>query len=168
MCVSRYDFSTLREKHWWWHAGTHDPKHVSLEPEGASGSCVATIRDSGQGDLPGERVSERGMRRTSRIAASCPGEGGQRLCTRLTHDARFTVSGALSRAVRVRAELFNERVEAFKEWLLARPERVIAVVAHWGLINQLTAGADFRNCELRSFELCGRSKRVKELARLGW
>eukprot|EP00967_Tisochrysis_lutea_P129041 scaffold221474_cov17-Tisochrysis_lutea.AAC.1 len=44
------------------------------------------------------------------------------------------------------AEAFQERVKEFKEWLLQRPETCIAIVAHWGLIYELTGGVDFANC----------------------
>eukprot|EP00200_Dunaliella_tertiolecta_P005166 CAMPEP_0202343104 /NCGR_PEP_ID=MMETSP1126-20121109/3373_1 /ASSEMBLY_ACC=CAM_ASM_000457 /TAXON_ID=3047 /ORGANISM="Dunaliella tertiolecta, Strain CCMP1320" /LENGTH=254 /DNA_ID=CAMNT_0048934135 /DNA_START=155 /DNA_END=916 /DNA_ORIENTATION=- len=50
-------------------------------------------------------------------------------------------------------EAFQERVKEFKEWLLQRPETCIAIVAHWGLIYELTGGVDFANCELRSYLL---------------
>jgi len=48
--------------------------------------------------------------------------------------------------VMLSAESFKERVEEFKRWLAARPETVISVVAHWGLIYELTGGVDFANC----------------------
>jgi len=44
------------------------------------------------------------------------------------------------------ADVFEERVREFKAWLHARPEKCIAVVAHWGLIYELTGGVDFANC----------------------
>ena len=42
---------------------------------------------------------------------------------------------------------FTQRLEEFKEWLLARPEGRIAVVAHWGTIYGLT-GKSLENCEV--------------------
>ncbi len=54
---------------------------------------------------------------------------------------------------RVHADIFLERVAALKQYLLERPEAVIGVVAHWGLIHALTGGDDFRNCELRTYTL---------------
>ena len=47
------------------------------------------------------------------------------------------------------AEQFERRMEALSRALLARPERVLAVVAHWGVCCALT-GRDFANCELFS------------------
>eukprot|EP00277_Geminigera_cryophila_P002767 CAMPEP_0179423140 /NCGR_PEP_ID=MMETSP0799-20121207/10834_1 /TAXON_ID=46947 /ORGANISM="Geminigera cryophila, Strain CCMP2564" /LENGTH=235 /DNA_ID=CAMNT_0021197381 /DNA_START=96 /DNA_END=803 /DNA_ORIENTATION=+ len=43
-------------------------------------------------------------------------------------------------------EPFRQRLQVFKSWLLARPERRIAVVAHWGTIYGLT-GKSLENCE---------------------
>jgi len=42
---------------------------------------------------------------------------------------------------------FTQRLGEFKEWLLARPEGRIAVVAHWGTIYGLT-GKSLENCEV--------------------
>jgi hypothetical protein len=61
------------------------------------------------------------------------------------------------------ADLFQERVKAFKTWLLERPETVIGVVAHWGLLHELTGGDNFGNCELRSYHL-DPSGRVQDLS----
>uniref|UniRef100_A0A7R9VRV2 Uncharacterized protein n=1 Tax=Chlamydomonas euryale TaxID=1486919 RepID=A0A7R9VRV2_9CHLO len=47
---------------------------------------------------------------------------------------------------------FRQRVAEFKAYLLKRPEAVVAVVAHWGLLHELT-GHSFDNCEIKSFEL---------------
>eukprot|EP00798_Chlamydomonas_sp_ICE-L_P016601 gene16601-22841_t len=49
-------------------------------------------------------------------------------------------------------EDLTARVQLFREWLLARPEKVIGLVAHWGLLDELT-GDSFSNCELRSYGL---------------
>lgn len=51
------------------------------------------------------------------------------------------------------SDIFKARVAEFRKWLLARPEQCIAVVAHWGLLHELTGGASFDNCEVRSFLL---------------
>ena len=48
---------------------------------------------------------------------------------------------------------FKARVGQFKQYLLARPEACVAVVAHWGLLLELTGGWDFENCEVQSFRL---------------
>ena len=40
------------------------------------------------------------------------------------------------------AENFSKRVKVFRKWLMDRPESVIAVVAHWGVLLELT-GRDF-------------------------
>jgi broad specificity phosphatase PhoE len=50
------------------------------------------------------------------------------------------------------AEPFAQRLEEFKEWLLARPEGRIAVVTHWGAIYGLT-GKDLKNCEVLELRL---------------
>lgn len=46
-------------------------------------------------------------------------------------------------------EVFEKRMEEFKLWIDARPEKTIAVVAHWGVCFSLT-GEEFQNCELRT------------------
>mmetsp|Transcript_20077 Transcript_20077/g.27977 ORF Transcript_20077/g.27977 Transcript_20077/m.27977 type:complete len:259 (-) Transcript_20077:182-958(-) len=43
---------------------------------------------------------------------------------------------------------FVERLEKFREILRDRPEKNIAIVAHWGVLNSMT-GLDFRNCEAK-------------------
>lgn len=48
-------------------------------------------------------------------------------------------------------DVFERRMEAFREWLDARPERTIAVVAHWGVCYSFT-GDEFQNCELRTLD----------------
>jgi broad specificity phosphatase PhoE len=50
------------------------------------------------------------------------------------------------------AEVFLERVSRFRAWLAARPESVIAVVSHWGVIDALTQ-IEFANCEVSSTAL---------------
>ena len=45
-------------------------------------------------------------------------------------------------------EPFARRMEALHDWLGARPERTIALVCHWGVLDWLT-GEDFANCEMR-------------------
>lgn len=42
---------------------------------------------------------------------------------------------------------FVERMCKFTAWLEARPESVIAVVSHWGVLMELT-GKSMQNCEL--------------------
>lgn len=49
-------------------------------------------------------------------------------------------------------DVFAERVERFRGWLAARPERAITVVAHGGLLFTLT-GRPFANCEAYTWEL---------------
>ena len=46
-------------------------------------------------------------------------------------------------------EVFEKRMEDFKVWIEARPEKTIAVVAHWGVCFSLT-GEEFQNCELKT------------------
>ncbi|KAG2489538.1 hypothetical protein HYH03_011989 [Edaphochlamys debaryana] len=59
-------------------------------------------------------------------------------------------------------DAFKERVAEFRRWLAARPESSIAIVAHWGLLYELTGGGDFANCELRTYELVGASGRGQQ------
>ncbi|EFJ41539.1 hypothetical protein VOLCADRAFT_119663 [Volvox carteri f. nagariensis] len=53
-------------------------------------------------------------------------------------------------------DIFKARVQELRLWLAARPEQCIAVVAHWGLLHELTGGFDFENCQIRSFVLDAR------------
>lgn len=46
------------------------------------------------------------------------------------------------------AGVFLARIEALRQWLVARPEKSILVVAHWGVIEALTSD-EFENCEAR-------------------
>lgn len=46
-------------------------------------------------------------------------------------------------------EVFERRMEEFRAWIDARPEKTIAVVAHWGVCFSLT-GVEFENCELKT------------------
>lgn len=62
----------------------------------------------------------------------------------------------------VSAAVFKQRVAELRRWLAARPESSIALVAHWGLLNELTRGGDFANCELRTYELNERTAELKE------
>ena len=48
---------------------------------------------------------------------------------------------------------FEERLERFKAWLQARPERVITAVGHGTFFRVLTGGRSFANCELVTWEL---------------
>lgn len=50
------------------------------------------------------------------------------------------------------AEVFLLRVERLRQWLAARPERSLAVVTHWGVLEALT-GKEFRNCEVHTLRL---------------
>jgi broad specificity phosphatase PhoE len=45
-------------------------------------------------------------------------------------------------------EVFTNRMATLREFLRQRPERYIAVVAHWGVLKALT-GREFENCEVR-------------------
>jgi broad specificity phosphatase PhoE len=45
-------------------------------------------------------------------------------------------------------EVFARRMATLREYLRQRPERHIAVVAHWGVLKALT-GREFENCEVR-------------------
>ncbi|GFR44486.1 hypothetical protein Agub_g5749 [Astrephomene gubernaculifera] len=58
------------------------------------------------------------------------------------------------RAVGLEPEaLFRARIAALRRLLAARPERSIALVAHWGVLHELTGGVEFANCEIRSFAM---------------
>ncbi len=48
--------------------------------------------------------------------------------------------------------MFLQRVERLRQWLDSRPERSIALVSHWGVLQALT-GRDFHNCEVRTVRL---------------
>lgn len=50
-------------------------------------------------------------------------------------------------------EYFQQRIEDLKAYLLSRPEEVIGLVAHWGVLKELT-GHSFTNCEIKTFSLC--------------
>jgi len=57
------------------------------------------------------------------------------------------------RALRVcHADVFSQRMQQLQQWIAARPERCIAVVSHWGVLQALT-GQDFENCELQTLRL---------------
>lgn len=45
-------------------------------------------------------------------------------------------------------EAFLARLREFRSWIEARPERRIAIVAHWGVFYALLGGKSLRNCEL--------------------
>jgi broad specificity phosphatase PhoE len=49
-------------------------------------------------------------------------------------------------------DVLRRRMEHFRVWLSKREERVIGVVAHWGVFKSLT-GHDFRNCEIMTISL---------------
>ena len=59
------------------------------------------------------------------------------------------------------ADVFLERVSRFRAWLAARPERVIAVVSHWGVLDALTQ-LEFANCEVRP------SRSPRPARRMAW
>lgn len=48
-------------------------------------------------------------------------------------------------------DVFGKRMVRFKQWLQARPESKILVVAHWGTIFSLT-GVEFENCQVEEFK----------------
>ena len=73
-------------------------------------------------------------------------EGALRAVAGARRSARFSVLSFPS-SLR-RADVFLERVSRFRAWLAARPERVIAVVSHWGVLDALTQ-LEFANCEVR-------------------
>lgn len=49
-------------------------------------------------------------------------------------------------------DVFSQRMQQLQQWIAARPERCIAVVSHWGVLQALT-GQDFENCELQTLRL---------------
>jgi broad specificity phosphatase PhoE len=48
---------------------------------------------------------------------------------------------------------FSRRMEALYDWLHHREESVIALVCHYGVIEHLTGGEEFENCEIAAFPL---------------
>jgi broad specificity phosphatase PhoE len=50
-------------------------------------------------------------------------------------------------------DVFIKRMEALRKWLVARPERHILTVAHWGVYRYLMDGTELENCQVCSFEL---------------
>ena len=44
--------------------------------------------------------------------------------------------------------IFTSRIQQLQQYILSRPEKYIAVVAHWGVLKALT-GIEFQNCEAR-------------------
>jgi broad specificity phosphatase PhoE len=58
----------------------------------------------------------------------------------------------LCHAVLCHAVVFLARMQQLQQWIEARPERVLAVVTHWGVLRALT-GRDFENCELQTVKL---------------
>jgi broad specificity phosphatase PhoE len=49
--------------------------------------------------------------------------------------------------------VFHGRLEGFRAWLRARPERVIAAVGHGTFFRHLSGAASFANCELVTWPL---------------
>lgn len=49
-------------------------------------------------------------------------------------------------------DVFLDRCRHFLAWLAARPEKIIAVVTHWGVIEALTQ-TEFVNCEIGTYLL---------------
>ena len=47
---------------------------------------------------------------------------------------------------------FNKRMAALYDWLESREETVIALICHYGVIEYLTGGEEFGNCEIASFK----------------
>ncbi|CAB9496202.1 PGAM [Seminavis robusta] len=45
--------------------------------------------------------------------------------------------------------VFTERMKALEEWIAAREEQTILLVAHWGVIRYLTGGYESANCEVK-------------------
>lgn len=55
-------------------------------------------------------------------------------------------------------DVFADRVQLLKQRLLERPEQCIAIVAHWGLLHELTGGHEFKNCEIKTYTLSGEGR----------
>ena len=45
-------------------------------------------------------------------------------------------------------DAFRARMRALRAWLIARPERAVCVVSHWGVIRALTGADEIANCAL--------------------
>lgn len=56
--------------------------------------------------------------------------------------------------------MFLARVAEFRDWLVARPETVIAVVTHWGVLDALTQ-IEFANCEVRARALARSARALR-------
>lgn len=50
------------------------------------------------------------------------------------------------------SDVFRNRLIKAKQWLLSRPEEVVVVTTHWGVIRGLT-GHSFENCEARLYQI---------------
>jgi broad specificity phosphatase PhoE len=87
-------------------------------------------------------------RSPAELAAAFPGLAFGHL-----DDPWWHSDGSHPRAIVVEPEpTLLARVAAFRVWLGARPERVIAVVGHGTFLNRLT-GLEFRNCQRAAIEL---------------
>jgi hypothetical protein len=149
--LHRFEFDHLPDI-WWWDAGTNDPQHISLEPEGEM-VCRSWLVGSSPWSAAAETACE---------AVQVLNQGS------CAHSFSLTCCDLGDRLnYRHNAALFKERVGELRRWLLARPESVIAVVAHWGLLHELTGGQDFENCEIRTYELLssGKLQAVKQAAK---
>lgn len=69
-----------------------------------------------------------------------------------SYSCHHLLPAALSVCGCVLADVFHARMQQLQQWLCARPERCIAVVSHWGVLQALT-GEDFDNCELQTLKL---------------
>jgi len=61
-------------------------------------------------------------------------------------------------------DVFTRRMMNLYQWLDKRPESTIAVVCHWGVIDFMMGGADFKNCEMRVVLLSDVANRISAAA----
>lgn len=57
-------------------------------------------------------------------------------------------------------EEFKSRCEELKSSLASRPEDVIALVSHWGVLRELSGGYEFENVEIKTYSLDCETKKV--------
>jgi hypothetical protein len=128
----------IRERHgegpWWYVGGGEEEGEESgrgdeNETAGTAGGSHPAARPGDGGDAGGDGGDDSGRAR-GRRPRDIPGDA-------------VTLEPALA---------FEARMARLVEWIDAREESVLALVAHWGVWYSLT-GREFENCELVAFDL---------------
>lgn len=78
----------------------------------------------------------------------CHSLPGHATCT--TSSCRLFLRAACWLFIATPPDVFLARMQQLQVWILARPEQSIALVSHWGVLQALTGGHDFENCELQT------------------